>query len=91
MTFDDSTERLLQQLAEARTWPERFHRNLDRGADVNGQIQEFDRRIAALETQAKEAMKNLGCTSPQTRAVFHAMADMLICWQMFKDTYVQPE
>jgi len=85
MSANDPTEKLLEQLAEARTWPKRFQREFDSGAHVRGRIQEADRQIAALETQAKEAMKNLGCTNPQTRAVYHAMADMLIAWQMFKE------
>jgi hypothetical protein len=88
MTPTDPTDHLLQKLAEARTWADRFQRDLNRGHDVIAQIQEADKRIEALETEAKDAMKRLGCVSPQTRAVYHAMADMLIAWQMFKDTYM---
>ena len=89
MTPTDPTEHLLQKLAEARTWADRFQRDLNRDQTVTTQAQfeEADKRIQVLETEAKDAMKRLGCVSPQTRAVYHAMADMLIAWQMFKDTY----
>ena len=87
----DPTEHLLQKLAEARTWADGFQRDLDRDRTVTTEIQEADKRIQVLEMEAKDAMKRLGCVSPQTRAVYHAMADMLIAWQMFKDTYVKPE
>jgi hypothetical protein len=87
MTPTDPTDHLLERLAEARTWADRFQRDLDRGVDVIAQIQAADEQIEALETKAKQALKALGCTNPQTRAVYHAMADMLIAWQIFKDTY----
>ena len=84
----DPTEHLLQKLAEARTWADGFQRDLNRDRNCNHPtIREADKRIQVLEIEAKDAMKRLGCVSPQTRAVYHAMADMLIAWQMFKDTY----
>jgi hypothetical protein len=91
MTPADPTERLLQKLAEARTWADRFQRDLVGGYDVASQIEEADKCIQALEIESKDAMKRLGCVSPQTRTVYHAMADMLIAWQMFKDTYIETE
>jgi hypothetical protein len=52
MTLDDSTARHLQQLAEAGTRLRRFERDINIGADVSGQIQEFDKRIEFLESRA---------------------------------------
>jgi len=86
MSKDDSVPRLLEALAEAKTWPERFKAQLEAGADIRHEISEAGKRIEALEEQAKEAMKRLGCVSPQTRSVYHGMADMLINWQTFRDS-----
>jgi hypothetical protein len=86
MSTDDPVPRLLEALSEAKTWPERFKAQLEGGADIRHEISEAGKRIEQLEKQAKEAMKRLGCVSPQTRLVYHGMADMLINWQMFKDS-----
>lgn len=85
MSEDDSLPQLLEALAEAKTWPERFKAQLEAGANIHQEIREAGKRIEALERQAKEAMKRLGCVSPQTRSVYHGMADMLINWQTFRD------
>ena len=82
----EQTDQLLLKLAEARTWDDSLQRELDEGHDVTAQIQKLDKRVQALETESKDAMKRLGCVSSQTRAVYHAMADMLMAWEMFKDT-----
>ncbi len=86
MCKDDTTSQLLQELSDAKTWPARFRRELDRGADVGHEIREADNRIEQLEQRAKDAMKRLGCVSPQTRTIYHGMADMLIEWHAFKDS-----
>jgi hypothetical protein len=86
MSTDDPVPRLLEALSEAKTWPERFKAQLEAGADIRHEIRETGKRIEQLEKQAKEAMKRLGCVSPQTRLVYHGMADMLINWQTFKDS-----
>ena len=83
---DDTTGRLLQELADAKVWPTRFKQQLDSGSDVGDEIREADKRIEALEKRAKETMKKLGCVSPQTRMVSQGMADMLIAWYSFKDS-----
>jgi hypothetical protein len=83
---DDTTGRLLQELADAKVLPIRFKQQLDGGSDVGDEIREADKRIEALEKQAKEAMKKLGCVSPQTRMISQGMADMLIAWYSFKDS-----
>ena len=82
---DDTTTLLLQELSDAKTWPARFKQKIERGADISDQLNEADKKIEALEERAKEAMKRLGCVSPQTRSVYHAMADMLINWNSFRD------
>jgi hypothetical protein len=86
MSTDDATTRLLQELADAKLWPARFKRELGTGADVSHEIREAARKIEELEQRAKEAMKRLGCVSPQTRSVYHGMADMLISWNAFRDS-----
>ena len=83
---DNTTTQLLQELADAKTWPARFKREIDAGSDVSDEIGEAARKIEELEKRAKEAMKRLGCVSPQTRSVYHGMADMLINWNTFKDS-----
>jgi hypothetical protein len=83
---DDATSTLLKELSDAKTWPERFKQALKTGTDVSDDIQEADQEIQVLEKRAKEAMKRLGCVSPETRLIYHGMADMLIHWQVFKDS-----
>ena len=86
MSIDDATSKLLEELADAKTWPATFKRQVDSHVDVSEQVREADKRIEELEQRAKEAMKRLGCVSPETRSVYHGMADMLINWQAFKDS-----
>ena len=83
---DDATSTLLKELSDAKTWPERFKQELKTGTDVSDDIQEADKKIEVLEKRAKEAIKRLGCVSPETRLIYHGMADMLINWQVFKDS-----
>ena len=85
MPTDDTVTQLLQELSDAKTWPARFKRELEGGADIGHEIREADKKIEQLEQQAKEAMKRLGCVSPQTRMIYYGMADMLIEWHAFKD------
>ena len=86
MSADDTTTQLLQELSEAKAWPDRFKRQLGGGSDVSHDIIEAEMKIEELEKRAKEAMKKLGCVSPQTRTIYHGMADMLISWNAFKDS-----
>ena len=83
---DDAMSTLLKELSDAKTWPERFKQALKTGTDVSSDIQEADKKIEVLERRAKEAIKRLGCVSPETRLIYHGMADMLINWQVFKDS-----
>lgn len=85
MSTDGATSKLLEELKDAKTWATRFKRQVDGDVDVSEQIREADKKIGQLEKRAKEAMKRLGCVSPETRSVYHGMADMLISWQTFKD------
>jgi len=85
-TTDDTTDEILHELAEAKTWPAGLKKALDSGSDVDDEIREADQRIEALEKRAKETIKRLGCVSPQTRMVSQGMADMLIGWYTFKDS-----
>jgi hypothetical protein len=85
-TMDNTIDRLLQELADAKVWPTRFKPQLDSESSVADEIREADKRIEALEKRAKETMKRLGCVSPQTRMISQAMADMLIAWYSFKDS-----
>jgi hypothetical protein len=86
MSTEDGMTKLLEALLDAKTWPARFRRALDDGADVQNEMAEADMKVEALERQAKAAIKSLGCVSPETRALYHRMADMLISWQIFKDS-----
>ena len=86
MSTDDGTNKLLEGLLDAKTWPSRFRRSMDDGVDVQKEIAEADMKVGGLERQAKAAIKSLGCVSPETRAICHRMADMLISWQTFKDS-----
>jgi hypothetical protein len=83
---DDATVQLMKELSDAKTWPERFKRDIDGGADVTDDIVQADKEIEALESRAREAMKRLGCDCPETRAIFKGMADTLINWHTFKDS-----
>lgn len=83
---DDTIDQILQDLTAAKAWPARLQQALDRGSDVEDQIQEAGEKIEALEKQAKEMIKRLGCVAPQTRKISQGMADMLISWYAFKDS-----
>ncbi len=83
---DDATSTLLKALSDAKTWPERLKQELQTGTDVSSDIQEADKKIEVLERRAKEAIKRLECVSPETRLIYNGMADMLINWQVFKDS-----
>jgi len=86
MSMDDVTTQLLQELSDAQAWPKRLKGRMDNNEDVTAQIKEGDEKIDLLEKRAKEAIKKLGCVSPETRTVYHHMADMLINWHTFKDS-----
>ena len=86
MSTDESTNKLLEELSDAKTWPARFKRSLGNGADVGEQLAQAEMKIEALKRQAQAAIKSLGCVSPETRTIYHRMADMLISWQTFKDS-----
>ena len=85
ISVDETTTQLLQELSDAKAWPAQFKRLLDGGSDVSNDIRDAEVKIEELEKRAKEAMKRLGCVSPQTRTIYHSMADMLISWNAFKD------
>ena len=85
MPTQDTTIQLLQELSDAKSWPAQFKREIDSGADITDRVRDADEKIAQLEIRGKETMKRLGCVNPQTRAVYHGMADMLINWNTFKD------
>jgi hypothetical protein len=86
VAMDDATTRLVKELSDAKNWPARFKEQVDSHVDVTDRIRESGLKIEELERRAKEAMKRLGCVSPETRTVYHHMADMLITWQSFKDS-----
>ena len=83
---DNTIDEILQKLTEAKAWPARLKQALDEGSDVRDEIQTAGERIEALEKQAKETIKRLGCVDPQTRMLSQGMADMLISWYAFKDS-----
>ena len=87
---NESTTQLVRELSQAKTWPEQFKERLEKGLDIGSEIKEVDERIDALERRARKVIRELGnelgCGHPQTRKVFQAMADMLIEWNMFKDS-----
>jgi hypothetical protein len=84
--MDDATTQLLQELSDAQALPKKIKTRMERNEDVSAQVTEGDQKIDLLEKRAKEAIKRLGCVSPETRTVYHHMADMLINWQTFKDS-----
>ena len=86
MSAEDTTNRLIEELLDAKTWPARLKGRLEDGVDIGVEIGEAEKKIKDLEERAKAAMKTLGCVSPQTRTIYHTMADMLINWHAFKDT-----
>jgi hypothetical protein len=83
---DDTIDKILQDLAATKAWPERLKQALDQGSDVGDEIREAGQKVEALEKQAKKMIKRLGCVDPQTRKISLGMADMLISWYAFKDS-----
>lgn len=86
MSTYDTTTGLLKELSDAKNWPAQFKGRIESGSDVSRDVREADKKIEELEKRAKEAMKRLGCVNPQTRSIYHGMADMLINWNAFKDS-----
>jgi hypothetical protein len=86
MCADDSISELLDELSDAKTWPEHFRQAIDSGSDVSGEINEAGKTIETLEERAQETMKRLGCDCPDTRKISQGMANMLINWYTFKDS-----
>ncbi|MDY6838051.1 MAG: hypothetical protein SWH78_08760 [Thermodesulfobacteriota bacterium] len=84
--MDDATSQLLKELSDAKALATRLKGRMDNNEDVSAQVKEGDQKIDLLEKRAKQAIKKLGCVSPETRTVYHHMADMLIGWQTFKDS-----
>jgi polysaccharide deacetylase 2 family uncharacterized protein YibQ len=87
---NEPTTQLVRELSQAKTWPEQFKERLEKGLDNGSQIKEVDEKVEALERRARKVIRELGselgCGHPQTRSVFQAMADMLIEWNIFKDS-----
>jgi hypothetical protein len=86
MCADDSISELLDELSDAKTWPEHFRQAIDSGSDVSGEINEAGKTIETLEERAQETMKRLGCDCPDTRKISQGMANMLINWYTFEDS-----
>ena len=87
---NEPTTKLVRELLAAKQWPEQFKERLEKGLDIGSQIKEVDEKVEALERRARKVIRELGselgCGHPQTRSVFQAMADMLIEWNIFKDS-----
>ena len=87
---NEPTTQLVRELSQAKTWPEQFKERLEKGLDIGSQIKEVDEKVEALERRARKVIRELGselgCGHPQTRSVFQAMADMLIGWNIFKNS-----
>ncbi|MBW1980499.1 MAG: hypothetical protein JRJ12_04710 [Deltaproteobacteria bacterium] len=85
----EAIDGLLEELTDARAWPEQFREMLAEGSDILEQVGEADEKIRALEERARRLVRelgnDLGCGHPQTTRVFRAMADMLIDWYAFRD------
>lgn len=86
MCADDSISELLDELSDAKTWPEHFRQAIDSGSDVSGEINEAGKTIETLEERAQDTMKRLGCDCPDTRKISQGMANMLINWYTFEDS-----
>jgi len=85
-TAPNRTNRLLDALASAKSRSEELKAQLTKGLDVADDVSSLEGQVQTLEEQARERMKELGCVSPETRAVYRAMADMLIAWHTFHDS-----
>lgn len=84
-TSVNQTNMLLDELALAKKRSEELKTHLSKGLDVADEATRLKEQVNRLEKRAKEAMKKLGCVSAETRAVYRAMADMLIAWHTFQD------
>jgi len=85
-TAANETNKLLNELALAKSRSDQLKTSLARGLDITDEVSPLEEKVKTLETRAKKTMKTLGCVSPETRAVYRAMADMLIAWHTFKDS-----
>jgi hypothetical protein len=85
-TAANETSKLLNELALAKSRSDQLKTRLAKGLDITDEVSPLEKEVNCLETRAKKAMKTFGCVSPETRAVYRAMADMLIAWYAFKDS-----
>jgi hypothetical protein len=92
-TGNELTSELVRELSQAKVWPKQLKERLAKGLDITGQIKEVDEKVEALERRARkvtqELRNELGCGHPHTRLLFQAMVDMLIEWNIFKDSLEQ--
>jgi hydroxylamine reductase (hybrid-cluster protein) len=92
-TGNEPTSALVRELSQAKNWPEQLKERLENGLDITDHIKEVDDKVEALEKRAREVtqelLNELVCGHPQTRLVFQAMVDMLIEWNIFKDSLEQ--
>lgn len=85
-TAPKRTNSLLDALASAKSRAEELKAEVAKGSDVEDDVSDLEGQVKTLDAQAREMMKELGCVSPETRAVYRAMADMLIAWHTLHDS-----
>ncbi|MFC1858911.1 hypothetical protein ACFL9U_12925 [Thermodesulfobacteriota bacterium] len=85
MELNHKFGQLLNDLSEAKTWPDKFRREIDHGIDMRQEIEAANKTIEQLETRARQHLISLGCMNPQSFTLNRAIADMLISWYWFKD------
>jgi len=71
----------------AKTWTEKFQNEISQSPDVGRKIETYDKKISLLEKQARQLIRMYGCTDPKSRSIYRGMADTLINWCTFKDTF----
>ena len=57
---DEQTSQLVAKMSEAKTWPAQLKAKLDKGLDVEDEIEERGRKVEALEKRAREVIRELG-------------------------------
>jgi len=90
-TAPDPTNRLLDALASAKRRSDELNAQWRKGLDVADDVSSLEGEVKNLEEEAKATMKALGRVNPETRAVYRAMADMLIAWHTFHDSLKAPK
>jgi Ni,Fe-hydrogenase I small subunit len=85
MQNGNTVNQILADMKKAKSSIIALKDSSQKGCVQKPEIEAAEKNILSLEQKAKSLIKILGCTDPETRSLFKAMADMVIQWYDFVD------